>query len=74
MLRDWNQLSDDVQLALSSAAMCRAAQDLATQAELLAGEMEAGFLTDRGGPDALRLLAALVREAGRREMAAAGTA
>ena len=64
-IRDWDLLSDDLQLALSSAALRRAVDTIADQAELLAGEMEMGVLADRGGPDALRLLAAVVREAGR---------
>jgi hypothetical protein len=34
---------------------------LAEHAEMLAAEMEDGALRDRGGPDALRLFAALVR-------------
>jgi hypothetical protein len=67
MLPHWNNLSDETQLALSRAALCRAAETIAGQAEILAGEMEAGFLADRGGPDALRLLAAVVRVAGRDE-------
>ena len=61
MLRDWNLLSDDVQLALSREALIRAAQTIAQQAEMLAEEIETGGLSDRGGPDALRLLAAVVR-------------
>ena len=74
LIRDWDLLSDDLQLALSSEALRRAVDTLAGQAELLAGEMEMGALADRGGPDALRLLAAVVREAGRCGPAVAGTA
>lgn len=62
MLCDWNLLSDELQLALSSAALRQAADTFAGQAELLAGEIEAGTLADLGGPDALRLLALVVRE------------
>ena len=58
---DWNTLADDVQLALSREALRRAAETLAEHAELLAVEMEHGTLNDRGGPDALRLFAAVVR-------------
>jgi hypothetical protein len=65
MFPDWDSLSDDVQLALGREALRRAAQTIAGQAECLAGEIECGSLTDRGGPDALRLLAAIVRETGR---------
>ena len=64
MLRDWNMLSDDVQLALSREALTRAADAIAQQAEMLACEMETGTLSDRGGPEALRLLAAVVRVSG----------
>jgi hypothetical protein len=74
MLRDWDMLSDELQLALSSQALRLAADTVAGQAELLAGEIEAGILADRGGPDALRLLAAVMREAGRREPMVAGNA
>ena len=58
---NWNNLSDDLQLALSREALRRAADILAGQAELLAAEMEGGALIDRGGADALRLFAAVVR-------------
>ena len=64
MLHNWNTLSDEFQLALSDAALLKAAETIAHQAELLADEIEAGSLNDRGGPDALRLLAAFVRVAG----------
>ena len=58
---EWQTMSDDLQLTLSREAMRRAAETLAGQAELLATEMEVGTLLDRGGPDALRLFAAVVR-------------
>jgi hypothetical protein len=74
MLPDWNVLSDETQLALSRAALCRAAATIAGQAEILAGEMESGFVADRGGPDALRLLAAVVRVSGRDSAVPAATA
>ncbi|HTW69368.1 MAG TPA: hypothetical protein VME47_05740 [Acetobacteraceae bacterium] len=61
MPADWHVLSDDIQLTLARAALHRAAQTIAGQAELLAEEIEAGALTDMGGADALRLLAAVVR-------------
>ena len=61
MLSDWNVLSDDLQLILSREAMRHAAEIIAGQAEVLAGEMETGALNDLGGPDALRLLAGVVR-------------
>ncbi len=63
-LRDWHALSDDAQLVLSRQAMRRAAETIATQAELLAEEIELGTLHDHGGAEALRLLAAVVRVGG----------
>jgi len=57
----WPTLSDEAQLVLAREALARAAETLAGHAELLAGEMEFGTLLDRGGPDALRLFAAVVR-------------
>lgn len=67
MLQDWNRLSDEQQIALSQQALSRAACSVAEQAERLARAIEAGCLADRGGPDALRLLASLVREAGQQD-------
>ncbi len=61
MLNSWCVLSDDIQLALAHSALQRAAETIAEQAETLAGVIEAGELSDQGGPDALRLLAAVVR-------------
>jgi hypothetical protein len=66
MSREWNDLPNEQQIALSRAALDRAVATIANQAELLADEMECGSLADRGGPDALRLFAAVVR-VGRRE-------
>ncbi|MFH5927527.1 hypothetical protein [Roseomonas xinghualingensis] len=61
----WHDLSDELQLTLSREALRRAAETLADHAELLAAEMEAGTLLDQGGPDALRLFAAVVRATNR---------
>lgn len=58
---EWNAIPEELQLILAREAMRRAAATLAEQAELLALEMEAGTLSDRGGPDALRLFAAIIR-------------
>jgi len=58
---NWTTLPEDLQLVLSREALRRAAETLADHAELLAEEMESGTLADRGGPDALRLFAAVVR-------------
>ncbi|MXP64185.1 hypothetical protein E0493_12610 [Roseomonas sp. M0104] len=57
----WHDFSEQQQLALSQEALRRAAETLAGHAELLAREMEDGALLDQGGPDALRLFAAVVR-------------
>jgi hypothetical protein len=61
MLRDWNELSDELQATLTREALRRAAETIADQAEMLATEMECGLITDEGGVEALRLLAAVVR-------------
>jgi len=61
MLRDWNDLSDELQATLTREALRRAAETIADQAEMLATEMECGLITDEGGVEALRLLAAVVR-------------
>ena len=74
MMSDWNLLSDDLQLTLSRAALSRAAETIAGQAEILAREIEAGALHDRGGPDALRLLARIVRLNRAAELTPAGNA
>jgi hypothetical protein len=58
---EWGGLAEPVQLMLAASALRRAAATLTFQAETLAREMETGGLQDRGGPDALRLLATLVR-------------
>lgn len=52
---------DQAQALLAGEALRHASETMAAQAELLAREMEFGTLADRGGPDALRLFAALVR-------------
>ena len=74
MLCEWNNLPDDLQLALSREALSRAVVTLAEQAELLADEIESGSLSDRGGPDALRLFAAVMRVGGQDNFAVAGHA
>jgi hypothetical protein len=57
----WNTLFDEMQVVIAHEALCRAALMLAHQSELLAEEIEAGHVPDRGGPEALRLNAAIVR-------------
>lgn len=70
MFSDWClpsdnlRLSDDLQLLVSRAALRHAAQAIASQADQLAEEMDIGTLSDEGGPEALRLLAAVVRASG----------
>jgi hypothetical protein len=71
---EWNVLSDDAQLQLAHEAMRRAIQAIAAHAEQLADEMEAGAIADRGGPEALRLLARMIRLSGRDTLAPAGSA
>jgi hypothetical protein len=63
-IADWNVLSEELQVVLSREALKRATATVALQAEMLASEMEAGILADRGGPDALRLFATLMRTLG----------
>jgi len=72
MPADWHALSDETQLILARAALYRAAQTIAGQAEVLAEEIDSGALRDPGGADALRLLAAVVRGAEEDPFAVAG--
>jgi hypothetical protein len=72
MFADWNSMPEDLQLALSREALCRAATLIASQAEVLAQEIESGTLDDRGGPDALRLFAAVVRVSGTDDLPVVG--
>jgi hypothetical protein len=74
MFLDWNSLPDELQLALAQEALHRAAATIAEQAESLADEIESGNLADRGGPDSLRLFAAVVRVSGTDTFAPAGYA
>jgi hypothetical protein len=46
---------------VSREALRHATNTIADQADELASEMENGSLSDRGGPDALRLLASVMR-------------
>lgn len=74
MVSAWSRLPEELQIALSREALSRAAVSIASQAEVLAGEMECGNLADRGGPDALRLFAAVVRVGGKDDFATEGNA
>src|ERR1700712_330434 len=49
MTTDWNFLSDELQLVLSQEALRRAGEIIAGQAEMLAGEIDHGFLIHPGG-------------------------
>ncbi len=64
MLSEWDVIPEDLQLTLTREALRRASELIASQAETLADEMACGALADRGGPDALRLLAAVLRVTG----------
>ncbi|HVC59086.1 MAG TPA: hypothetical protein VND19_01825 [Acetobacteraceae bacterium] len=72
MPTEWHSLSNEAQLTLARAALNRAAATIAGQAELLAEEIENGAISDPGGADALRLLAAVVRGAEADPFAVAG--
>ena len=61
MPTDWNALSDELQLAIAAEALRKAAEIIACQAETLAEEIDDGALPDGGGPEALRLLADIIR-------------
>lgn len=74
MVENWNVLDEEVQLSLSREALKHASETIADQAETIAGEMETGSLADRGGPDALRLLAAVVRVNGEEVQGPVGNA
>jgi len=73
-MNDWDLLSDEAQMRIAREAMKRAAETIAGHAELLAGEIETGEIGDLGGPEALRLLANMVRLNGRDTMVAVGNA
>ena len=71
---DWSLLSEPLQHAVAREAMLRSAETIAGQAMVLAAEMEDGGLPDRGGAEALRLFAAVVRVTGREAAPPAGHA
>ena len=68
----WQDMPRDWQLQLAQGARRHACAILAQQAESLAGEMERGEVEYHGGPEALRLLAHLVRLANPQSEPAAG--
>jgi hypothetical protein len=63
MLSDWDMISEETRLRLTREALRLATTTIAVEATELAAEMEAGRLQDRGGPDALRLLVAILQVA-----------
>lgn len=74
MMSDWNSLSEPLQLYLAQQAFRQAAETIAGQADVLADEFDAGALADRGGAEALRLMAAIVRALGPNAAESGGTA
>ena len=74
ILTDWHHLSDASQLIVTRAALAKAIRTVAEQAEYLATEMERGTLQDRGGPEALRLLASVARMTAEPELETIGCA
>jgi len=74
MLLNWDRLPDDMQITLAQEAFSRASGRIAIQAEVLADEIECGNIADHGGPDALRLLAAVLRSVDQELLVAAGHA
>ena len=74
MIADWNSLSEPLQLYLAQQAFRQAAETIAGQADVLADEFDAGSLADRGGAEALRLMAAIVRALGPDTSQPAGSA
>ena len=74
MIADWNSLSESLQLYLAQQAFRQAAEMIAGQADVLADEFDIGSLADRGGAEALRLMAAIVRALGPETAQPAGLA
>ena len=73
-MADWWGLSDEILLASSREALLPVSETLAAHAEGLAEEVESGTLLDRGGPDALRLFAGVVRSTSAEELVPQGHA
>ena len=71
---DWHSISEPLQLQLAQEALRQASSSIAAYAEALAEEMEAGAMTDRGGNEALRLFANLVRSVHAPELVPIGNA
>jgi hypothetical protein len=71
---EWHSISEELQLALATQAMRRAAAIIADQANLFAVQFENGTLQDRGAVEALRLFATLLRETSAECLRPAGNA
>lgn len=74
MISEWNAMPESLQLYLAQQAFRQASEAIAGQAEVLAREFDTGTLADRGGAEALRLMAAIVRALGPGSAAPIGTA
>lgn len=72
MSPDWNILPEPVQRAVADAALRRAVAVVADHAEALARELDCGTIADRGGAEALRLLVAILIQAGQDTLILAG--
>ena len=71
---EWDTLSEELQLTISQAAISQAAGLIAERAEMLADEFDLGAMSDRGGAEALRLFAELIRITGSDPLAPMGSA
>ena len=74
MITEWNAMPEALQLYLAQQAFRQASEAIAGQAEVLAQEFDTGTLADRGGAEALRLMAAIVRALGPGSAMPMGTA
>jgi len=73
-MTEWNLLPEPQQLQLATEALRQASSRLANYADALAEEMDAGAMPDRGGEEALRLFANLIRAVHASERAGVGHA
>jgi hypothetical protein len=71
---EWHGISEELQLALATQAMRRAAAIIADQADLFAVQFANATLQDRGAVEALKLFATLLRETSAECLKPAGNA
>jgi hypothetical protein len=71
---EWHGISEELQLALATQAMRRAATIIADQADLFAVQFANATLQDRGAVEALKLFATLLRETSAECLRPAGNA